>query len=61
MKGYNKSDPQVLVITLSFMAGQQRGHQFVSSGYAAVVSKTNATVYDLHDVVDIDNWPKTAS
>ena len=40
--------------------GALRGHQFLSSRQAAVVSKTNATIYDLCDVVDIDSWRKTA-
>ena len=58
-KEYTKLDPQVLVIASSVMAGQQRGHQFLSSRHPAVVSKTNATIYDLRDVVDIDSWRKT--
>ena len=60
-KEYNKLNPQVLFISSSLMAGQRRGHQFLSSRHAAVVWKTNATIYDLRDVVNIDSWRKTAS
>ena len=42
------------------MAGHRQGHQFLSSHHTAVVSKTNATIYNLRDVVDIDSWRKTA-
>ena len=57
---YTKLDPQVLLIASSAMAGQRRGHQFLSSGNKAVVSKTNATIYELRCIVDIDSWRKTA-
>ena len=57
---YNKLDPQVLVIASSAMAGQRRGPQFLSSRHAAVVSKTNATIYKLRGVVDMNRWRKTA-
>ena len=59
-KEYTKLDPQVLLIASSLMAGQRPGHHFLSSHHAAAVSKTNATIYDLRDVVNIDSWPRTA-
>ena len=59
-KQYTKLDPQVLVIASSLMAGQRRGHSFLSSRQAAVVLTTNATIYNLRDVGDIDSWRKTA-
>ena len=57
---YTKRDPQVLVIASSAMAGQRRGHPFLSPRHAAVVSKANATIYKFRGVVDIDSWRKTA-
>ena len=50
----------MLVIASSTMAGQRQGHQFLSSRHATVVSKTTATIYELHDVVDIASWRTTA-
>ena len=57
---YTKLDPQVLIIASSAMARQVRGHQVLRPRHAAVLSKTNATIYELRGVVDIDSWRKTA-
>ena len=57
---YTKLDPQVLVIVSSAMAGQRRGHKFLSPRHAAVVSSTNAAIHELRRVIDIDSWHKTA-
>ena len=57
---YTKLHSQVLVIALSAMAGQRRGHQFLSPRHAAAVSSMNATIHELRRVVDIDSWHKTA-
>ena len=57
---YTKLYPQVLVIASSAMAGQRRGHQFLSPFHAAVLSSTNATSHELRRVFDIDSWRKTA-
>ena len=57
---YTKLDPQVLVIASSAMAGQRRGHQLLSPRHAAVVSSTNTAIHELHRVIDIDSWGRTA-
>ena len=57
---YTKLDPQVLVIASSAMAGQRRGHQFLSQRHAAVVSNRNAAIRQLRRVIDIDSWHRTA-
>ena len=59
-KECTKLDPQVLVIAWSVMAGQLRGHHFLTPLHAEVVWRTNATIFDLRDIVDIDSWRKTA-
>ena len=57
---YRKLDPNVLVIALSLMTGKREGHHFLSQQHAIDVSRTNACIYDLRDVVDIDSRRKTA-
>ena len=59
-KQYTKLDLQVLVITWSLMAGQRRRHHFLGQLHAEVVSRTNTTIFDLHDIVDLDSSCKTA-
>ena len=57
---YTKLQAQVLIIASSAMAGQPRGHQFLSPRHAAAVSSTNAAIHELRRVIDIDSWHKTA-
>ena len=57
---YTAFDPQVLVIASSAMAGQRRGHQFLSPRHAAVVSSTNAAIHELRRLINIDCWVRTA-
>ena len=56
---HTKLDPQVIVIASSAMAGQPRGHQFLSPRHAAVVLSTNAAIHKLRRVIHIDSWHKT--
>ena len=59
-KEYTKLDPQVLVIASSLMAGQGGGHHFLSPLHAEIVSRTDVTVFNLGDIVNIDSWRKIA-
>ena len=57
---YIKLNPQVLTIALSAMAGQRRGHVFLSERHAAVVTSTNAAITELRKTIYIDSWGRTA-
>ena len=57
---YTNLDPQVLTIASSAMAGQRRGHVFLSERHAAAVTSTCAAITKLRKIIDIDSWGQTA-
>ena len=57
---YTKLDPEVLTIASSAMAGQRRGHVFLSKRHAAVATSTNAAISELRKTIHIDSWGRTA-
>ena len=57
---YIKLDLQGLTIASSAMAGQRRGHVFLSERHAAVVTSTNTAITEMQKTIDIDSWARTA-